>query len=287
MRGLVMSSCNLAIQRSSWSLQEAWSSLLDAIDAMSSGRPSPLEAALRRAAACRDMCLLKDTVAGVSSRSEGAVAAAQLSHAHLWQYVERVLSEGEAGALRHEILGAALRGDASKLPLLLDAAERLGDQCTLERQFLAELLTRTSADETETTPPGWQYWPRSPGVSPAGASLTAGAKDTAFFEGWPQQDRQGEHEDQGAPEKTVGGEEHAASLAALGLPTDTFLTEAALRSVYRQAALKWHPDRPHNVGEHSALEKFRQARDAYDQLRRCLLDAKGCEELPDDDVSRV
>ena len=42
---------------------------------------------------------------------------------------------------------------------------------------------------------------------------------------------------------------------------------ATIRKAYRKAALKWHPDRPHNhENAAEATAKFQAVKDAYDQL---------------------
>merc|ERR1712118_340248 len=59
------------------------------------------------------------------------------------------------------------------------------------------------------------------------------------------------------------------ALACLGLESVPEL--AGVRKAYRQAALRWHPDRRLNHGcEEDAKQRFQEAKEAFDYLQRTL-----------------
>lgn len=60
--------------------------------------------------------------------------------------------------------------------------------------------------------------------------------------------------------------EYNDSIQVLGLPPGAAPTPEGLRQAYRQAALRWHPDRPHNAGVPEASAMFIRSRRAYEFL---------------------
>jgi len=63
--------------------------------------------------------------------------------------------------------------------------------------------------------------------------------------------------------------EYTDSIKVLGLPRGSVPTPEGLRQAYRKAALRWHPDRPHNAGVPEASAMFIRSRTAYEFLSKC------------------
>lgn len=66
----------------------------------------------------------------------------------------------------------------------------------------------------------------------------------------------------------------AVHLAALGLGVDAQLTSESLKTAFKAAAVRWHPDRHHNADtavRAAAEERFKAAQNAYDALKALVV----------------
>eukprot|EP00928_Gymnodinium_smaydae_P020558 TRINITY_DN17945_c0_g1_i1.p1 TRINITY_DN17945_c0_g1~~TRINITY_DN17945_c0_g1_i1.p1 ORF type:complete len:832 (-),score=115.70 TRINITY_DN17945_c0_g1_i1:438-2933(-) len=105
--------------------------------------------------------------------------------------------------------------------------------------------------------------PRPPPPPPrAGPQSDAGASRGGGGEG-------GRREERRSPAQAAGSSTEAAALELLGLQAG--FSPEELRSAYKKAAMKWHPDRPawRTAGEEEvkrATETFQRVKDAYDYL---------------------
>eukprot|EP00927_Polykrikos_kofoidii_P077301 TRINITY_DN74257_c0_g1_i1.p1 TRINITY_DN74257_c0_g1~~TRINITY_DN74257_c0_g1_i1.p1 ORF type:complete len:344 (-),score=76.01 TRINITY_DN74257_c0_g1_i1:69-1100(-) len=287
MRSIVAASCTLAVRTAEWTLQGRWSSLDEALRDNAARNYLSL-ADICEAARVRNVSTLKIALTAPQANNNSATGPEAVTVAAAVAPARLVVVANDLLRLRRAILAAALEENGTTLRELVTHAERLGERCGVESDFAAELLEKdgskrpagvasihhssAAARAPPTSPPvssPQKGEPRSPGAVPP---LTPPATTAS-----PSFEMPADGGGSGAsiaPAAAARGDVDWR-LKALGLEDSASLpSQQELRAAYRRAALRWHPDRPHNAGVEEATENFRLAREAYESLRA----VEGCSE---------